>query len=126
MVLVIGYSLYERQRPQMMQEMQMAGITQTKPAAHYENGTYTGPVTDAFYGKVQVQVVIKNHRIAHVTFLKQPDSTAYTRMVNAKATPILKREAVKKQSAHVDVVSSASQTSAAFVQSLSSALMKAS
>jgi uncharacterized protein with FMN-binding domain len=129
LLLFAGYSFYYRvyggTKTMAMQPMAQQMAT-TMSSMHYQDGTYTGPVTDAFYGKVQVRAMVKNGRLVSVKFLKQPDSSSYTKMINAQATPVLKKEAIKKQSAHVQVVSSASQTSAAFMQSLAAALQKAS
>jgi uncharacterized protein with FMN-binding domain len=131
LLLFAGYSFYYRVYggTKTMAMQPMAQQTATAPSMssmHYRDGTYTGPTTNAFYGKVQVQAVVKNGRLASVQFLKQPHSSSYTKMINAQATPVLKKEAIKKQSAHVQVVSSASQTSAAFIQSLGAALKHAS
>ncbi len=51
---------------------QVVGVPTTVPIGPYKNGTYTGPTVDAYYGYVQVQVVIQNGRIANVTFLQFP------------------------------------------------------
>src|SRR4051794_12968651 len=41
--------------------------------AEYKDGEYSGPVTDAYYGQVQVKAVIQAGRIADVQFLQYPD-----------------------------------------------------
>lgn len=92
----------------------------------YKDGTYAGDVTDAFYGNVQVQVTISGGKISDVVFLQQPNDNPTTRQINAQATLLLRQEAITAQSAQVDIISGASQTSQAFQQSLSSALQKAS
>ncbi|HSX40662.1 MAG TPA: FMN-binding protein [Candidatus Saccharimonadales bacterium] len=92
----------------------------------YKDGTYTGDVTDAYYGNVQVQVAIVNGKISDVIFLQYPNDARTSQVINAQAMPLLKSEAIQAQSANVDIVSGASQTSQAFQQSLASALKKAS
>lgn len=95
------------------------------PKGQFTNGSYTGPVTDAYYGNVQVQVVIKNGKIASVNFLDYPQDRNNSIEINSYAMPVLSREAVTAQSANVDIVSGATATSEAFIQSLSSALAQA-
>lgn len=91
----------------------------------YKDGVYTGDVTDAFYGNVQVQVTISGGRLINVTFLQYPNDRNTSIEINSQATPLLAQEAIQAQSAQVDGVSGATQTSRAFIQSLQSALDKA-
>ena len=97
------------------------------PAAQvaYKDGTYTGSVADAFYGPVQVQAVIQGGRIVDTQFLQYPNDRQYSIQAYQTAAPILKQEVIQAQSANVDLVSGATQTSAAFRVSLSSALARA-
>ena len=90
----------------------------------YKDGTYTGDVTDAFYGNVQVQVSIQNGKISDVKFLQYPNDRDTSVMINTQAMPMLKQEALQTQNANVDIVTGATQTSEAFQQSLQSALSK--
>jgi len=94
--------------------------------AAYKDGTYTGSEADAFYGLVQVQAKVQNGKITTVTFLEYPNDNRTSRMINSQATPALQQEAIQSQSAHVDVITGATQTSMAFVESLASALAHAS
>lgn len=91
----------------------------------YNDGTYTGSVADAYYGNVQVEVVITNNRISNVKFLDYPQDRSTSRRINSSAMPRLTQEAIQAQSANVNGVSGASDTSAAFKQSLTSALADA-
>ena len=91
----------------------------------YNNGTYTGSVADAYYGNVQVEVVITNNRISDVKFLDYPQDRSTSRRINSVAMPRLTQETIQAQSANVNGVSGASDTSAAFKQSLTSALADA-
>ncbi len=97
----------------------------TRPAGKYVDGSYTGDATDAYYGTVQVRVVIRNGLIADVQFLQHPDSRSTSQYINGQAMPLLTQEAVQSQNAQVDGVSGATFTSEAFRQSLASALTKA-
>jgi uncharacterized protein with FMN-binding domain len=102
---------------------------QTMPASaagRYKDGTYTGSAADAFYGNVQVQTTVKSGKIVDVNFLSYPNDRGNSIRINNVAMPLLKQEAIQNQNANVDVVSGATATSQAFVQSLSSALSQAS
>lgn len=101
-------------------------VSHTAPApAVYKDGSYTGPVTDAFYGNIQVRAVIKGGKIIDVKFLQYPNDTPNSVAINQQAMPYLRQEAIRAQKAAVDGVSGATDTSQAFVQSLSSALRQA-
>jgi uncharacterized protein with FMN-binding domain len=91
----------------------------------YRNGTYTGDVVDAYYGNVQVKVTISGGKISDVQFLDHPQGRQTSVRINERAMPYLISEAIVAQSANVDTVSGASFTSAAYRESLSSALVKA-
>lgn len=91
----------------------------------YRNGTYTGPVTDAYYGNVQVRVTVKNGKIADVQFLQYPNDRETSIYINSQAMPYLKQEAIQAQSANINIVSGATATSEAFIQSLRGALSQA-
>lgn len=128
---VVGNGLNNTTAPQTMQDNSTATTSPTTPAAAnigktYKDGTYTGSVTDAYYGNVQVQVTISNGKITDVQFLQYPNDNRTSQFVNSQAMPLLRSEALQAQSANVDIVSGASQTSQAFQQSLSSALQQAS
>ena len=94
-------------------------------AEKYRDGTYTGNVVDAFYGNVQVEAVIKNGKITDVIFLQHPSERDRSVLINGRAMPLLTAQAITAQSAKVDGVTGASATSAAFKQSLDSALLQA-
>ena len=104
---------------------QLSIPTQLVASGLYKDGTYTGPVADAFYGNIQVQVAVTGGKISSVTFLQYPSDTGTSRYISSQAMPLLQAEAIKAQSARVDVVSGASATSAAFRQSLGVALQQA-
>lgn len=95
------------------------------PQGKYKNGTYTGSVADAFYGNVQVQAVISGGKLVDVKWLQYPNDRQTSIEINSQAMPLLTQEAIQAQSARVEGVSGASATSAAFIQSLGSALNQA-
>ena len=58
-------------------------------------------------------------------FAQYPNDRDESVQINQAAMPQLKQEAIQAQSSNVDVISGATQTSQAFVQSLASALSQA-
>lgn len=93
--------------------------------AQFKDGTYTGNATDAFYGIMQVQTVVQNGKLSSVAILQHPSDRRNSIEINNYALPILIQEAIQAQSAQVDMVSGATASSEAFIQSLASALIKA-
>ena len=91
----------------------------------YKDGEYVGPVTDAYYGLVQVKAVIQQGKIADVQFLQYPNDRRTSIRINNIAMPYLVTEAIQAQSAQVDIISGATLTSEAFAESLQSALATA-
>ncbi len=91
----------------------------------YRDGSFTGPVVDAYYGNVQVKAIITNGKITDVQFLDHPQDRGRSIQINNYAMPLLTQEAIQAQSANVNVVSGASATSGAFQTSLASALAQA-
>ena len=96
-------------------------------AAHtgYTDGSYTGPVADAYYGGVQVQAIVQGGRLAGINVLQYPSDRRTSVVINRQALPILRDEVISAQSANVDIVSGATLTSEAFHQSLGGALRQA-
>jgi hypothetical protein len=66
----------------------------------------TGHVANTVYGPVQIQLIMRNHKIVKVAVLEQI------------------KETLAAQTAKIDSVSGASYTSAGYIQSLQSALDK--
>lgn len=98
---------------------------QPTPTGKYKNGSYTGSVADAFYGNIQVKAIIRGGQISDVQFLQYPNDRSTSIEINSQAMPLLTQEAIQAQSAQVDGVSGASQTSRAFIESLQNALNQA-
>lgn len=88
----------------------------------YRDGTYTGAEIDAYYGLVQVQAKIQQGKIMDVQFLEYPNDRRTSIRINNQVMPYLTSEAIQAQNAQVDIISGATLTSEAFVQSLQSAL----
>ncbi len=94
-------------------------------ASGFKDGQYTGSVADAYYGNIQVAIVIANGRISDVKFLQYPNDRGHSILINTYAMPFLRQEAINAQSATVDIISGATDTSQAFIESLSNALSQA-
>ena len=91
----------------------------------YKDGSYTGSVADAQWGVVQVKATITNGKITDVQFLQYPNDRNRSIEINSYADPQLSSEAIQAQSANVDIVTGATDSSEAFMQSLSDALSQA-
>jgi uncharacterized protein with FMN-binding domain len=64
-------------------------------------------------------------RITAVSVPVYPNHTDRSQLINEQAIPILRSETLRAQSANIDLVSGATDTSEAFVQSLQAAISKA-
>src|SRR3954447_11149272 len=88
------------------------------------SGTATGDAVDTQYGAAQVKVTVKNGKIANIEPVKLQGNDPRSIQISSSAEPILKQEALSKQSADIDAVSGATFTSGSYDQSLQSALDK--
>lgn len=92
---------------------------------HYKDGSFTGSVADAQWGYIQIKAVIQGGKITDVQFLQYPNERNRSVEINTYADPQLTQEAIAAQSAQVDIVTGATDSSEAFIQSLSDALTQA-
>jgi uncharacterized protein with FMN-binding domain len=90
-------------------------------AADSDIVTVNGTTVDNGYGPVQVQVQISNGRIVDVTTLSLPRD-GHSERINSYAVPQLREEVLQAQSARIDAVSGATDTSMAYTRSLQAAL----
>lgn len=97
----------------------------TASSVSYKDGSYTGKSSDAFYGYVQVRATVSGGKLTDVTVLDYPQDRENSVMINDNALPLLKQQAIQAQSARVDGVSGATDTSQAFMESLGDALAQA-
>lgn len=95
-------------------------------AQGYADGVYTGPPADAYYGIIQIQALVQGGQLTALKVLKYPSDRRTSISINRQALPMLRDEAISAQSANVDIISGATLTSRAFIQSLRGALKKAS
>jgi uncharacterized protein with FMN-binding domain len=92
------------------------------PGTGLHAGTFTGPVVQTRYGPVQVSITVANGRMTDVTAVQTPSSHQESLRINARATPILRQEALTAQSATISTVSGATYTSGGYRTSLQGAL----
>jgi uncharacterized protein with FMN-binding domain len=86
------------------------------------DGTYTGGSVQTRFGSVQVSVTISGGAITDVTALHLTDAEQRSAQISNQAAPILREEVLSAQSASVSIVSRATYTSDAYLQSVQSAL----
>jgi uncharacterized protein with FMN-binding domain len=99
--------------------------TTAASAVTYKDGTYTGSAVDNPYGTVQVAAVISSGKITGINFLQMPSDQRESQQRTSFSEPYLKQSAIAKQSANIDFVSGATDTSYSFEQSLQAALNQA-
>ncbi|WP_395245887.1 FMN-binding protein [Agromyces sp. MMS24-K17] len=102
-----------------------AGATAGATAADAADGTYTGAAVSTRFGDVQVQVTIAGGAIADVTALQLTDHDGRSVSISNRAAPLLRDEVLQAQSTNVSMISGATYTSAAYLQSLQAALDEA-
>ena len=103
----------------------MPGMPGMPAQKMFKDGDFTGLVADAYYGNVRVQAVIRDGKIDDVLFLDHPGDRKKSVEINGRAMPLLTAETIRAQSARVDIVSGATLTSQAFIESLGDALTQA-
>ncbi|MCE5289368.1 MAG: FMN-binding protein [Nocardiaceae bacterium] len=101
-----------------------AGSTE-KTAVTSGGSTFTGDAIDTRFGPVQVQITVANGKITAVQVLQYPYRDHRDQEINSRALPVLIDETVSAQSADIDMVSGATITSDAYVDSLQSAIDQA-
>lgn len=95
------------------------------PPAQTGKRRIVGAAVETRYGFVQVAVTVTGSHIDAVDFVRLDAFDGHSQQINQEAAPILLRETLQAQSAHVDTVSGATYTSDGYVQSLQSALDQA-
>ena len=102
------------------------------PSSHHQQSitaaapkTIVGQTVQTAFGPVQVRIVETAGRLTDITALQVPNDNSHSAQIAAVAVPILRTEALRANSARIDVVSGATYTSDGYAQSLQSALDKA-
>ena len=117
-----------------------AAATTAKTKAVVARKSFTGAAATADrWGDLQVTIIVKKTTTTNLTTNKKtvkkkitavrvplyPNHTDRSIFINQTALPYLIQETLQAQSAHINMVSGASDTSYAFAQSLQSAILKA-
>lgn len=84
--------------------------------------TITGPVESNRWGNVQVEITVEDGKITDVSLVQVPSSHVRSVEINDYAVPILVQETLTAQSAQIDMVSGATDTSQSYIASLQGAL----
>lgn len=80
-----------------------------------------GKVVTTRWGPVQVQLAVQAHKIVAVKLLRLPTG-AMDQFIAKRSIPTLIKETLASQSAHIDIVTTATYTSNGYITSLQSAL----
>ncbi|MGH8919959.1 MAG: FMN-binding protein, partial [Actinomycetes bacterium] len=118
---IAGFIAVWRFEPTAMETTTAAPPAVTAPSASAGSGgtsvTVPGSARSSEFGTVQVQVTFSGSKITDVQLRQQPDSGR-----GVDALPQLREETLQAQSANIDTVSGATQTSESYIQSLQAAL----
>jgi uncharacterized protein with FMN-binding domain len=104
------------------------GPLQTVHAATFaasKSLTFKGPIEQTQHGPIGASIVVKNKKIVKVGASIAPNEDGRSPFIQTHAAPILRAEVLKAQSGKVDIVSGATETSEAYIQSVDSAIKKA-
>ena len=88
------------------------------------NGNFTGAAVNDPFGTVQAKITVAGGKITSIS-ASAPMNSQLSAAINQQAVPILRNETLQAQSANVNLVSGATLTSQAYIQSLQSALTQA-
>jgi uncharacterized protein with FMN-binding domain len=89
------------------------------------DGTFTGPSVFVRFGNVQVRIVVSGGRVADLQAIDLPSDRSRSVEISQFSGPVLRQEAIRAQSARINVVSGATYTSFGYAQSIEGALQQA-
>jgi uncharacterized protein with FMN-binding domain len=87
--------------------------------------TVTGAVESTMYGPMQVKVTLDGSKITNVSVVQETNDGQESQQIDSFSIPKLNAETLTAQSARIDTVSGATQTSDGYIGSLQSALDQA-
>jgi uncharacterized protein with FMN-binding domain len=87
--------------------------------------TVTGAVETTMYGPMQVKVTLEGQKITNVAVVQETNDGQESQQIDSFSIPKLTAETLAAQSARIDTVSGATQTSTGYIGSLQSALDQA-
>lgn len=89
----------------------------------YMDGAYVGdPIPADRWGDMQVRAIVEGGELINIEIVAYPSSTRRSDVISRNAMPTLIQEAIANQSADIDIVTRATDTSIAFIDSLETAL----
>ncbi|MEV4133476.1 FMN-binding protein [Dactylosporangium sp. NPDC049742] len=86
------------------------------------DGSHLGAVFTNPFGPVQVRADVRGGRLVDVVTVRLPTAAARGIEIGMRAAPVLREQALERQSADLDTVSGATYTSDGYRRSLQSAL----
>jgi uncharacterized protein with FMN-binding domain len=101
-----------------------AGTASPAPTAATAATTVTGSTIRTRYGNVAVQITVAGGQVTDIQAVALP-TRGRSGQISDYVAPILASEALRAQSAKIDIVSGATYTSVAYAESLQSALDQA-
>ena len=122
-VALASYRTHPPRRPPPRPAAEHARPTATPTPAG--SRTARGPVISTPFSVIQVEATVRRGRLIGVRTVSLTGDGPHTQALNARAEPILHREALRAGSAKIDVVSGATYTSESWIESLRSAIRAA-
>jgi uncharacterized protein with FMN-binding domain len=119
-VAVVLLARYETHPPAKPPPPEKRAAAPAPPKPGVKSGT--GPLLTTPFSSIQVRAELTRGRLTGVETLSLTGADAHTQEINARAEPILRREALRAGSAKIDVVSGATYTSESWIESLRSAI----
>jgi uncharacterized protein with FMN-binding domain len=104
------------------------GVMPSIPASagtHLLDGDYVSDRHQLEWGDLRVKISVHGGQITGVQILQYPDHRSHSLDLSLMAGPTLESEVIKTQHAQVDAVSSATDTSDAFQDTIADAIVKA-
>jgi uncharacterized protein with FMN-binding domain len=101
------------------------GVSEKRPRRPGPVRTATGDVQMTPFSYMEVRATLTGGELTKVETVDLSGTGARTQAINARAEPILREEALRAGSAHVDLVTGATYTSRSYLKSLQSAIDKA-
>ena len=98
---------------------------QVQAATGWRDGTYRGQTVTHMYGTITVTVTISGGRISNLSEQYTDPGDPRSQYIDQQAIPMVKQEVLAADSANVSTIGGATFTSAAYLQSLQSALNQA-
>ena len=125
-ILLAGYDTHP---PRTLDDREARKAERTRPRAAAPRDphvrTATGPAMTTPFSVVQVRATLTRGRLTAVKTVALSGDGPHTQALNARAEPILRREALRAGSANVDAVSGATFTSRVWIKSLRDAIAAA-